>query len=188
MPYLHTNSGIENRTGIDTTRPRLYRGGMTWMSIDPGMGRTGWAVWRDVRLVGWGLLTGRDIRATSWKTVAAVMAERVAAKAREHSARRVLCEIPQEMGGAAGEGALRSGSVRKLAYYVGLVGGLMLARGAEWDTVEPSKWKGQLPKEITRRRVMRDYPSVPGDLFSDVYDAIGVGKWAIQKDHILSNP
>lgn len=151
------------------------------MSIDPGMGRTGWAFWHEDQLDSWGLLTGRDVKATSWKRVAEVMAKRVVVKAQDLGASRLICEIPQEMGGAAGEGALRSGSVRKLAYYVGLIGGMARWEGLEWATIEPSKWKGQLPKEITRRRVMRDYPAVPGDLFSDVYDAIGIGRWRIRE-------
>lgn len=93
----------------------------------------------------------------------------------------VLCEMPDEHQSGKGKAALNSGSVRKLAYYVGLIGGWYTGGEAEFYSVEPIRWKGTVPKEITTRRVLRDYPHLPRDLRADVYDAIGIGRWAVKK-------
>lgn len=107
------------------------------------------------------------------------MSSRTAQVWKRHGAYTVVSEIPQEMGHAAGKAALNSGSVRKLAYYVGVLAGQMASCG-EFHSVEPSVWKGTLPKEITQKRVLRAYPAVPADLRHDVYDAIGIGRWALK--------
>jgi hypothetical protein len=44
--------------------------------------------------------------------------------------------------------------------------------------VKPQEWKGQLPKEIVERRVLRAWPAVRGKLITDhVADAVGMGLW-----------
>lgn len=151
-----------------------------WLSVDPGLRYTGWAYWENVELRDWGLITSKDIITTGWKLKSLIMANRVKDRVRAFDADMVICECPQEMKGGRGEMSLRSGSVRKLAYYVGMIGGRVWSRDCEFTSVEPMKWKGQLPKEITQKRVRRDYPQVPADLRSDVFDACGIGRWYVK--------
>ncbi len=160
--------------------PRQY-----WTSIDPGHDFMGYAHWVGDRLDDYGLLTSKDLQgATHWTHVAAFMAHRAHRGAVQHGAVHVVCELPQEMGGAKGEAALRSGSVRKLTYLVGLLGGMCRAGGVDFQPVEPMQWKGQVPKAVTLRRVARHFPSVGlGDLRHDVVDAIGIGLWRVKRGH-----
>lgn len=156
-------------------------GVQTLLSIDPGLDWTGWAVWVGTSPMDWGLITPKDIATTSWKLVAQIMATRVRNLAVRLRADSVVCEMPEEFQSAKGQAALHSGAVRKLAYYVGLVGGFVLCESMGWATVEPMKWKGNIPKELTQKRVRRDYSMVPGGLRPDVYDALGIGRYWLRR-------
>lgn len=152
------------------------------MSLDPGTKRTGWAYWQDDRLVEWGLITAKDISTTGWWLRSQLMSHRVMVQAMKFDPAVVLSEFPQEMNGGRGAVALASGAVRKLAAFVGMVEGRLSTQDIRLEVVEPMTWKGQLPKDITVKRVRRDYPQVPADLYSDVYDAIGIGRWRIRQE------
>jgi Holliday junction resolvasome RuvABC endonuclease subunit len=160
------------------------KGHLNWLTIDPGLRRTGWALWRQDELVEWGLVTSRDLTTVDWKLTAHLMGQRVYQIATRYSVSFVLSEMPEEHMSGKGRAALNSGSVRKLAYYVGLLNGAL--RHVEFQSIEPSRWKGTVPKEVTTRRVLRSYPQVPADLMSDVYDAIAIGRWKIRKSGKLN--
>jgi hypothetical protein len=154
---------------------------MRWMTIDPGIEKTGWAAWHNYQLLEWGLITSRDITSSGWFLIAQSMAGRVANLAVKVRAVRAVSEFPQEMWGAKGRAALNSGSVKKLAAYVGMIEGRLMAMGVSVSVVEPMAWKGQVGKDITKKRVLRDYPKVGPDHESDVYDAIGIGRWKLKE-------
>lgn len=159
-----------------------------WLSIDPGIHRTGWALWHGKELRQWGLVTSKDVATSDFKLTASVMLIRVWAAVRRTGSWGldvVLSEMPEEHGGGKGRAALNSGAVRKLAYYVGLLGGWAISNQARFHSIEPSRWKGTVPKEVTTRRVLRSYPQVPPDLRSDVYDAIAIGRWRIRKHGLV---
>ena len=88
--------------------------------------------------------------------------------------------MPVERFGGKGLGALHSGSVRKLAYLVGLFGGWCLANRVEWVTVEPMQWKGNVPKEITKRRLLRTFPELEEERDHNIVDAVGIAWWYIR--------
>jgi len=156
------------------------------MSIDPGMRYTGWAYWEDDELQDWGLVHMSFPKGLEWQHRAAAMAKKMLAELRYFTPAWIVCEFPQEMGGAGSRGdiALRSGSVRKLAAYVGMLEGRIAESmpDVQFIMVEPMTWKGQLPKEITLKRVLRDYPKVAGSTVRhDVIDAIGIGRWRVRE-------
>lgn len=151
-----------------------------WMSIDPGLKRTGWALWCNTKLYDYGLTTIKDMDVSGWKLAANLMARRALyGRLQSYAVGFVISEIPEEFASGKGKAALNSGAVRKLSYYVGVLSGVCLAKDIRFASVEPMKWKGNVPKEITEKRVRRDYRQVEGGLFSDVYDAIGIGRWWI---------
>jgi Holliday junction resolvasome RuvABC endonuclease subunit len=153
-----------------------------WVSIDPGLKRTGWASWAGTALCDWGLVTAKDIVASDFRLTASIMADRVRAVLQRHRVDVVVSEMPEEHMSGRGRAALNSGSVRKLAYYVGVLHGVAAAGlGAMFHSIEPSRWKGTVPKEVTTRRVIRAYPQVPEGLWSDTYDAIAIGRWRVRK-------
>ena len=151
------------------------------LSIDPGMNRLGWALWSPKgKLRDYGLVSGRDLGATSWEGTTLKVVGRVARLISSRGVSTIVCEMPEEFGSRKGKAALASGSVRKLAYLVGAIGGRAQGFGVEFFPVEVMIWKGNVPKEITRKRVLRDW----GDRFPglrsavlDITDAVGVGRW-----------
>ena len=62
--------------------------------------------------------------------------------------------------------------------------------------VTPSEWKGQVPKKIMHRRILRkvrlgdvdikelDWPHVPASMRTHVIDAIGLACWALEQQAI----
>jgi len=164
-------------------------------SIDPGLHRAGWAFWRiregkkkPGELLSFGLITTKDIDVTGWPLRALYMSNRIYNKCNSVLPRptmqvTMVSEMPMEFGGQKGEVALKGGSVRKLAYMVGFLGGRCAQGGWDWETVTPLKWKGQLPKHITLKRVCRRYKNVPRDTDDNVVDAIGIGHWFLQQKY-----
>lgn len=159
-------------------------------TIDPGIGRTGWSFWVRGKPKEWGLVTGKDIETTSWKTKAHIVAERTADRAwtllgTSGYGTKIVCEMPMEMGGGAGRGAkaLQGGAIRKLTLLVGLVAGRLSYRYGRQSIVlvEPLKWKGQVPKEITAKRIHKHYPQTKVEDDHNVLDALGIGHWYLYK-------
>lgn len=158
------------------------------LAIDPGLHKLGWAYWSDTHTVfvgtrpfEWGALTTKDLWSVSWKLRAHRMAERVAKVMKKCKPSLVICEMPEEWQSAKGQAALQSGNIRKLVYLVGLIGGRVDTTKASYYTVEPSKWKGQVPKEITRARIIRAYGPRFKEESEDTIDALGIGRWYHKK-------
>jgi hypothetical protein len=82
-----------------------------------------------------------------------------------------VTEVPEHFG-TKGYIARETGSVYKLTFVCGMIYGIT-------DNVvgyKPSKWKGQVSKEVTRNRLIRDYPEKDiANLDHNVVDAIGIG-------------
>jgi hypothetical protein len=83
----------------------------------------------------------------------------------------LVTEVPEHFG-VSGYVARETGSVFKLAFVCGMVYGITD------DTIgfQPSKWKGQMTKEIVRNRLVLRYPDKPIEsLDHNIVDAIGIG-------------
>lgn len=160
---------------------RVMLGPLRWISVDPSLHRMGWCVWHGHEPLTWGLLESSQRGKNSWKAAVTEMSGLL--RLRWSSCHLMVIEFPEEMGGRRGRASLNSGAVRKLTYLVGRIAGGFLEAdpGRLLRLAEPSKWKGQVPKNITRKRVLRDYPQVGEWLEHDVYDAIGIGRWFVKK-------
>ena len=153
------------------------------LSIDPGLGGTGWAYWESRKhptSVGIVRDTARDDLLTErcyelcgklWKAIP------------QHDIPTVIIEMPQHMTNRAGIAA-QAGSVYKLAFLVGTIS-LYWRMGTSRATVhaiQPGEWKGQLPKDVVKRRIEQRLGRATCrrlNIRSHAYDAVGIGLWAL---------
>ncbi len=143
------------------------------ITIDPGVGGTGWALWN----AKWGLLKNGVIHEAYggqetddliiWKHRAIKVSERV----REMCWKGVdelYIEYPSVFGGGV---AAQSGAVVKLACLVGMICG---SAGVNYFELVPvHAWKGNLPKDVVQRRIKKLLPNAKAE--SHDWDAIGIG-------------
>lgn len=114
----------------------------------------------------------------------------------------IVIESPHAMGGVKGHASLAKGDVFKVAKLAGAIG-FAIYRAVDWSTetldmeaVRPKihiyypevrAWKGQVSKETTKRRVLRDIRyfdvrnKLPSRCTEHIYDAAGIGLWFINK-------
>lgn len=151
---------------------------MRFIAIDPSIRSCGVALFKDRELRDYQLISTKDITSTHWTTLAHRMLDRLEQYLYQSSF--IISEFPREFGSARGQAALNTGAVRKLAYMVGLIGGWAKSNNKGFLIFEPHEWKGNLPKAITLKRVLRDFPQVSPGTNHNVIDAIGIGRHYIK--------
>ena len=153
------------------------------IAIDPSVNSTGIAVWR------W--LDGRGTRVPVethlWKPKARLWTERLGMLARlfnelitSYSVHKIttICELPQVFDSAKGHAAAAKGDTVKLSSAVGAFLGIAALHGQVIVTVPVIRWKGQLPKDVVKRRIIRILgKEFCNDYRADEWDAIGIGLW-----------
>lgn len=77
-------------------------------------------------------------------------------------------------------------AIVKLAAACGAYTGLLQAAGFGLIWVEPYTWKGNVPKEVSTRRILakipkEDYSKISNVRDHNILDAIGIGLWATKK-------
>lgn len=83
----------------------------------------------------------------------------------------LVTEVPEHFG-ISGYISRETGSVFKLTFVCGMIYGI----ADEVVAYQPSKWKGQMSKEIVRNRLVRTYPGMDIEkLDHNIVDAIGIG-------------
>lgn len=110
---------------------------------------------------------------------------------------KVVIELPAVWVGKGSSkktrAAARGGGVVKIAVMVGLVAGLVGKKKVE--LVDVGRWKGQVKKSVTQRRVARRWGIKVGDdcagglmgvggcevVTHDTVDAVGIGQWYLYK-------
>lgn len=157
---------------------------MLILAIDPGVGGTGWALMKadSARLVNYGTLHGKGVWAQKAKQIMIGFEKLFAV--REDYIGQVYIESPVFMRGFGGYTTASTGDLVKLSMLCGAMylhalkkeeHGVML--------VEPSKWKGQLPKKVCNQRVSRIleqiHPYEVGRVSNHALDAVGLGLWAL---------
>ena len=141
----------------------------TRITIDPGAGSSGWAIWDK----GWKLLANglcRPKEKKIWEIRAYENAESLKDVSQKFGCTEGYIEYPAFFQAHGACGVANSGALVKLAFFVGLVCGTM---PFPITRVEVGKWKGQLPKEVVIQRIKRILPDVKAT--ADDYDAIGIG-------------
>lgn len=150
------------------------------LSIDPGIGSTGWAFWsRDNRLVPSAVgLIQTKVRGEWWERAVAQAFELCQAIP-THKDLEVVCEFPIFWSGTAGGvAAAETGSLLKLCYMVGVLGDAInrTCVRTSFAPIAVRDWKGQLPKHVVMTRIMGILgPQNCQDFKQDIWDAVGIG-------------
>lgn len=147
------------------------------VSVDPSINNCGIAIYIDNELKTYDLLhPSKENLDSTYLVKARDMCNKIRAiylKVKEIDSKVVLVtEIPEHFG-TSGYIARETGSVFKLTFVCGMIYGIA-------DNVvpyQPSKWKGQVSKEVIRNRLVRDFPDNKdiATLDHNIVDAIGIG-------------
>lgn len=156
---------------------------MYFLAIDPGRAQLGWSAWRCGELVDCGL-------ARTQYTQLGAIAQHFASQMPK-GANRVLVErmwmYPPKPGESLSRATAVANDLLDLQAIGGMVAALCLAPGCfiEWQTA--AQWKGQVPKDVTHRRLKKSLSvveyavmenrlaAVPKSLQHNVKDAVALG-------------
>lgn len=150
---------------------------MTWITVDPGLGGTGYAVFNSegpgaVPPADFGVLHARR---GDWRARAHSLRRAFWAECQVHvPIQRIVIEFPELFASSAKSTASASkGNLFQLTYLVGLLGAVAADyTGEPPELITPRQWKGQLPKEVVIRRMLRAYGH---EYSSHAADAVGIG-------------
>lgn len=159
------------------------------MTIDPGVEGTGIALWK---AEDWAEITYPEYittytapRAWPWVNRVLAISHDVTALTREYKIANTYIEMPEFFDTAFGEAVAKNGSLPKLCVITGAILGSLYYTSGNVLTVNPSKWKGQVSKEITEERLLRKLPELKKrwkyKLSSHAIDAVALGIWV--KEH-----
>jgi hypothetical protein len=160
----------------------------TLLSIDPSIRNLGWALFpiRDhstslIPPQDWGLIHPIEFedRPLKWVANSTSVVDQVRQIIRKHLPLKVLIEFPSVWSNSAkSQIASNSGSLGKLFFLCGSLWQCCIQLGVPHTELVPvNTWKGQVPKSITRMRVIRDYGQEYTELNHNIIDAIGIGRW-----------
>jgi len=94
---------------------------------------------------------------------------------------RTTLVIEEPEGRMTGQGVVVRDEVLKLQALVWWVAANAYRDGWEVKTVRPSKWKGTMPKEVHRRRMVKSWGDYVLDKSPDEIDAMALLCWAMEK-------
>jgi hypothetical protein len=144
-----------------------------WISVDPGLGGMGWALWVGKRLVRSGAITAPH--KLEWFRRAQWAGSLLAQKTDE--ARIGFYELPQFLASRYEVNA--SQDIIKLTMAAGIAVGILEAQNCTMHPVRIIDWKGQVSKELCNARVRkilaRYQPGYTMGGTTHENDAIGIG-------------
>jgi len=154
------------------------------LTIDPGLGGTGWCYWTRLGRSnptpdGHGVLKAAG-RGPWQKRATQIVGDfgDLLDRWKIGSACGIVIEFPMVWAGSAKSlSSAERGDLFKLSYLIGGLGSrVALATGREPRLVTPNEWKGQLPKRVVVQRVEK----LTGIAFADhEADACGIGMYLI---------
>lgn len=142
--------------------------------IDPGTSKCGWAFFNDGVLEASGLITESGDKFERCSSIAKTLFYLVSL----HQPHRVVCEYPHKGGAGA-----KSMHITILFHLCGMIHGYMDHIDVLVEFVEPSRWKGQVPKDKHQPKIIRKLKAKYGvdgsEYAEDTLDAIGIGLWDV---------
>lgn len=180
-------------TGSSCPRPepglyKLWGTVGTVLTVDPGLGGTGWAVWSRenfddlVRPVSSGSIEASHHRASGnpyqWYERASIIADELLGIKQRWNSAIVYVEQPAFMESAGkGLSAARDGDLVTLSALFGIIAGRLTdARSSLFCPVLIHAWKGSMDKDITKIRVLEKLPGwKPATGTTHEIDAVGIG-------------
>lgn len=149
---------------------------MTWITIDPGLTGTGWAVWDHRVLCESGSISGGD---GEWHERATHITDAIATIAMLAKISKAYYELPQFIQSRYEVNA--SGDLIKLTICAGMIAGRLTSQ-ALVTPVRIIDWKGQLDKKLTLARVKLALSKRGGKLTGTTTheaDAVGIGLYLL---------
>ena len=150
------------------------------LSIDPSINNLGWAIHHDKKLYQYGILHPFT-KHGEYQVKSFELTEKIKKKIIKEMIDFVVIETPDHwsIGGFA---ARESGALPKLSFICGMICWCCYESNAQVLTVIPRRWKGQMPKEVMRNRMIVDFPDEPiADMDNNIIDGIGIGVWFVTK-------
>lgn len=152
------------------------------LCIDPGLKTTGWALFKvndlhdEGRYIESGVIV-RPRQKCDWMFRLDNVRLKIRNIVEAKKATKVVIERPQVFLSGKGQAAQNSSAILKLTGLVFAIYGTL----SEVDVmlVGVTKWKGQTPKRITQRRIMKHWKVLCKD--HNEADAVGIGDWFIRK-------
>ena len=143
------------------------------LAVDPGTNVTGWAVFRDARLVECGCWRADGL----YEMLSKLLLVRENEK---FSSKRTIIERPQVYAQRKWRGDPND------LIGVALVAGAVAALFPPVDFVLPHTWKGSAPKDVVSARTRAaltpdELKLVAGVKKHDVWDAVGLGLWSLNR-------
>lgn len=150
-------------------------------SIDPGLSGTGLAEWRSKEL--------RAVHVIHFKKEAETLIDKCNSISDQvtdivHTGRpggaEFYIEMPQKMTNVRGIAA-QGGAVYKLTFLVGHLAASVRPYARHVEEVPIHAWKGQLPKDVVQRRIIRTLgvnTCTRLNIRTHAWDAVGIGLWA----------
>jgi len=152
------------------------------LTVDPGTGGTGLAFWdRDAWFDQKSLSLKKDFRLRPVFNVSIGYAEvekymhQIRRFALYFNATDAFIENSSAMAGAKGHMVANSGRLVTLSQYIGRLIQLFRYEGMGAHLVSVQKWKGTLPKDVVKRRILRIWPECSAT--NHDWDAVGIGMY-----------
>lgn len=148
------------------------------LAIDPGLNSLGWALWERKQVKSCapsqvGLLKGP--RKLDVPERARWLGDALLDIIRHDIQFEVVSEFPAYHGSPLG---WQTGDLQKLTFLVGVIAGVLQPR--TFTIVTPREWKGQMPKDVVIRRLIKRFGSEATiDWKKDAWDAVGIGLWKL---------
>jgi Holliday junction resolvasome RuvABC endonuclease subunit len=157
---------------------------MILISVDPGLNGTGWAIFnsgkKGISLLDVGVITDRKSDSFQKRGENILKDLEVIMDGREMF--ELAVEFPSFFQSSHGEMVARRGDLVKLAWFVGVISGAVIARDMPLRIVEVNEWKGQLKKDVVIRRIERKFPEVSEHkIKTHAWDAVGIGLYCLGK-------
>lgn len=151
------------------------------MSIDPGLGGTGWAMWKNENLVASSSIKPKGKPGCPWEERARLIIVALSNIVKDHKPDRSFIEQPFiALDGGRAEISAKRQDVVKLS----ILNGMITQALPNCYQVRVIDWKGQLPKDVFKRRIMKYLGEVgyrPTTETSHELDAIGIGRYITMK-------
>jgi hypothetical protein len=155
------------------------------LSLDPGLGGTGWAYWeipfKQPAKVGVIKVT----RKGEWYDRAQAVADEVERLLK--SSTKVVSEFTEFHGAANKSMGWKTGDLQRLTFLCGVIAGRIHPH--PFLPVTTSGWKGQLPKQVAAERCKQiiglnicnklGLPEIKSKSDTHAWDAVGIGLWAL---------
>jgi len=144
-----------------------------FIATDPGISGTGFAVFKERKLVKHGNLYSKK---SNWIDKSFDLSIQLEHIYEEENCEKIFIEWPSNFTGSKkGQAAINMNSINKLACFIGMV----LQRIPNGYLIPVQIWKGQVPKQVTQYRVDQKYPY--RGIKNHATDAVGLGMFVLGK-------